>query len=244
MNPADTLKELGLSDGESKVYLALLKLGSVTVAKLKEETGLHRTTIYDFIEKLLNKGLASYVIKGGVKYFTAARPSKLFELVKEKQEHLEETIPELEKISQFVKEEIKVEVYRGVEGFKTALNDILLTTIKQKKKEFCGFGIEESKFHERFPYFMEQLFKKERKAGMQERMIARKGTKFVFKAPHITYKYMPSEFFSPTPMGVYGNKVYIGIWEPLTTIIIENKDLANAWKGYFEFLWSLADEKP
>ena len=66
MDVKQVLSELGLSEGEIKVYMALLKLGSSPVSALKEETKLHRTTIYDFIEKLLNKGLVNHVIKNNV----------------------------------------------------------------------------------------------------------------------------------------------------------------------------------
>ncbi|HLC32251.1 MAG TPA: helix-turn-helix domain-containing protein [Candidatus Nanoarchaeia archaeon] len=234
----EVLQQIGLSKGESKVYLALLKLGTVTVAKLKEETLLHRTTIYDFLEKLLNKGLASYVIQGGLKYFQAAKPAKLFDLLKEKQENLEGVLPELEKIGQIKQESIRVEVYRGIEGFKTLLNDIL-----QTKERFDSIGIEESKFQEKFPFVMTHYFKKELKTGIKERVLARKGTKFVFTSPNIDYRYLPDEFFSPTLSGSYGNKVFNLIWDPLTIILIENKDLATSWKKYFEFMWKKAEKR-
>lgn len=234
----EVLREIGLSEGEVKVYLALLKLGTVTVAKLKEETQLHRTTIYDFLEKLLNKGLASYVIQGGVKYFQAAKPSKLFDLLREKQDRLTSALPELEKLSQTEQKPIRVEVYRGMEGFKTLLNDIL-----QTKERFDSIGIEESKFQEKFPFVMTHYFKKEQKAGIKERVIARKGTKFVFISPNIEYRYLTEEFFSPTPSGSYGNKVFNLIWDPLTIVLIENKDLATSWKKYFEFMWKKAEKR-
>ena len=43
------LENLGLKEGEIKVYLDLLKFNQSSVAKIKERTQLHRTTIYDFL---------------------------------------------------------------------------------------------------------------------------------------------------------------------------------------------------
>src|SRR3989344_5817490 len=106
MDVARSLHKIGLSDGETKVYLALLKLGSVPVSKLKEETHLHRTTIYDFVEKLLNKGLVTYVVKTGVKYYNAVNPEKLLEYVKEKEETVLDVLPHLAKIGSLMREEI------------------------------------------------------------------------------------------------------------------------------------------
>ena len=120
MDVKQVLSELGLSEGEIKVYMALLKLGSSPVSALKEETKLHRTTIYDFIEKLLNKGLVNHVIKNNVTYYNATHPNRLADFLKEKVEKLNNVLPELIKLSEFHKEEIKVEVYKGKEGYKTA----------------------------------------------------------------------------------------------------------------------------
>ena len=57
MDVKPVLKRIGLNEGEIKVYLALLKLGSVNVNKIKLETKLHRTSIYDFLDKLNKTGL-------------------------------------------------------------------------------------------------------------------------------------------------------------------------------------------
>ena len=125
MTNQEILQQAGLSDGESRVYLVLLKLGSSPVNKIKEETKLHRTTIYDFIEKLLNKGLASFVIKNGTRYYKAAHPDKLLDLIKEKEDNIRDILPDLVKLAQIKREEINVEVYKGKEGFKTILNLVL-----------------------------------------------------------------------------------------------------------------------
>ena len=49
------LERAGLSKGEVEIYLALLKLGASLVSKIAQETGLHRTNIYDTLEKLKEK---------------------------------------------------------------------------------------------------------------------------------------------------------------------------------------------
>src|SRR3989344_8253028 len=99
MDAKTALAELGLSDGEIKVYLSLLKLGTVPVSRIKEDTGLHRTTIYDFVEKLLQKGLVSYVVRGNVKVYRAADPGKLKDFLGEKQSALEQVLPALHEIA-------------------------------------------------------------------------------------------------------------------------------------------------
>ena len=57
------LEELGLTKGEIKVYLTLLKLGETTTGKIVEEAGISSGKIYEILEKLIRKGLASFIIK-------------------------------------------------------------------------------------------------------------------------------------------------------------------------------------
>ena len=55
----EILKEIELLEGEVDFYLALLRLGPSLVSRIHKETGLHRTHIYDLLEKLKEKGLES-----------------------------------------------------------------------------------------------------------------------------------------------------------------------------------------
>lgn len=240
MNVENVLAEIGLSEGEIKVFLALLKLGSVPVSKIKEETNLHRTTIYDFLEKLLNKSLVNYVIKNNVKYYKATHPNKLLEFVKEKEDNIQSILPNLIKISEFKKEKLRVEVYKGVEGFKTVLNDCL-----KVGKELVAFGVEEIKFEQNFSsHIMKQYIRKEKEKGIKERLIASENTKFIYKTLTASYRFIQDAYFNPTPTMVYGDRVVITIWNPLTNIRIENKELADAYRKHFEILWKLAKKKP
>lgn len=230
------LSGLGLSDGEIKVYLALLKLGSSPVSKVKEETQLHRTTIYDFVEKLLNKGLLNFIIKGGVKYYNAAHPSKLKDLLREKQDHLIEVLPELDKLAKFQKEDIKVEVYKGKEGLKTAM----LEAIKAGG-ETLGIGIDDSLWKKELPVFIEQYQKMLEDNNITERILTKQNAEYYFHTEQTKYKFIPENYFSPLSTLIFGDKIEIVIWEPsLTTIIIESKKLANSFRKHFEVLWKTA----
>ncbi|MDP2749213.1 MAG: helix-turn-helix domain-containing protein [Nanoarchaeota archaeon] len=235
MGTKEVLKELGLSDGEVKVYLALLKLGETSVSKLTKETGQHRTTIYDFLEHLLQRGLVNYVVKSGVKYYKVADPDKLVEYLKEKEEKLKQILPELKQLAKVPTGEINVEVYSGVEGFKSVLNDRL-----KVGKDLYGFGVDEEIFEKKFPIVMKQFIKKEQEKKLQEFLLTKEKAKFIYKEKNMHYKYIPEEFFEPTATAVYGDRVIIIIWEPLTTILIKNRGLAESYRRYHKLLWKIA----
>jgi len=238
MTTKESLRQIGLSEGESEVYLALLKLGSSPVHAIKEETRLHRTTIYDFLEKLLTKGLTNYVIKGGVKYYKAANPHKLVDFVKEKENVVADILPELQKLSQFHKEDIAVEVFRGIEGVKTLLKDVL-----REGKDHVIFGIDESLFKEKLGSFMDWYFKEEKRRGFKERILTSEDTTFVYSYDTALYRYLPKESFNPTSTTVYGDNVAFLIWEPFSMIRIKNAALADSYAKYFEILWEMAKKK-
>ncbi|MFX0212156.1 MAG: helix-turn-helix domain-containing protein, partial [Candidatus Hodarchaeota archaeon] len=73
----ETLEEYGLSKNETNVYLKLIKLGTCSVYKLSEETTLPKSTCYDTLKTLKQKGLVSSIIKDKKKHFEAAEPEKI-----------------------------------------------------------------------------------------------------------------------------------------------------------------------
>jgi len=119
------LKAFGLSDNETSAYLALLKTGSTTANRIAELTGLKRSTAYDNLALLMNKGLASKTIKGRVTYYLAAGPKKLIRLLEEKKARLQKILPELEALQGKTKDKTGVTFFEGKKGVLTVLNDIL-----------------------------------------------------------------------------------------------------------------------
>ena len=57
----DILRNIGLSEGEITIYSALLDLGKAPVNKIHEKVGIERRNIYDILNKLIERGLVSYI---------------------------------------------------------------------------------------------------------------------------------------------------------------------------------------
>ena len=73
MNIQD-LSKIGLTEGEIKIYDALLELGETTRTRLAKKSGISPSKIYDVINRLVEKGIVSVVKKQGVLHFSAASP--------------------------------------------------------------------------------------------------------------------------------------------------------------------------
>src|SRR3990167_2994588 len=91
----EILTKIGLTQRESDAYLALLKLKEALASEISKKTKESRSHLYDTLKSLIEKGLVSYVIKNGKKYFRPAPPEKLLDYIQEKQKLIEESLPEL-----------------------------------------------------------------------------------------------------------------------------------------------------
>ena len=89
------LSTFSLSEQEAKAYLALLELGSTTIKPIADKAGLKRTSIYNFIDRLISLGLVSSTVIRGRKHFAANSPERLLDLQKERLASLESSLPAL-----------------------------------------------------------------------------------------------------------------------------------------------------
>lgn len=83
------LMDLGLNETEIKIYLTLLKSGSENVTKLSKKTEIPRTSVHRHLDKLIEKGLISQIIKNNVRTITAEDPKKIRAILKENEIELE-----------------------------------------------------------------------------------------------------------------------------------------------------------
>ena len=79
-------KYLDLSNTEAKVYLTLLKQGSVTTGTISKDTKFRTSTIYYVLEKLLSRGLVTFIYKSKIKYFQATPPEAYLDFLEEKKQ--------------------------------------------------------------------------------------------------------------------------------------------------------------
>jgi len=233
---SEVLKQLGFLSGEIEVYKALLRLGPCKVSKINQETGLHRTHIYDLLEKLREKGLVSVFIQSGKKHFSAASPEKILYYLKEKQEKVESIVPELQELMTVSKEETIVELFKGREGLKTVFQDIIKTG-----KDYLAFG-EEGRFQKVFPIEIENFMKRLEKNKIHEKVLVREDLRGrVPKSKNTEFRYLPKEHLSPVTTVVYGNKVANFIWTPpFHVVVAKNSELAASFRSQFNALWKIA----
>lgn len=239
------LKEIGLTDAEIKVFIELSKVDSAMASEIAEKVGIYRTNVYDILESLIEKGLVSYIIKANRKHYIASKPQKLLGYLKEKEEkimeqekQIQKLIPILLRLKQPRQEELKAEVYRGKEGLKTLLNDMLN---ERKTIYYLGYSAVSQQI---IPYFFIHWHKKRAKLKIKRKILTKgqmRDTEAI-KMPLTEVKYLSDEYNTPISVMIYGDKMWVLIPSDNDhiSLLIESKKLSQSFLNYFNQLWKLA----
>ena len=238
------LLKVGLTDGESKVYLALSELGSSTVGPIVKQAKVSYSNIYDILNRLIEKGLVSFVIKSRTKYFQAATPKNLLDYLENKgkeinlqKNELKNILPNLEKLQGSHLEQ-EAEIFLGMKGLTAAYEKMLRN--RTKKEEVLYFYLHEKEYEEKSNLFYHSIQNLSRQVKM--RGLANKEYKiswFAKKSKFLNVRYV--NFPLPGNIDIIGNMVFIISWKPeVVGILIKSESVAKNLRGYFNKIWGRA----
>ena len=234
------LEELGFTHNEALTYTALMEIGETTTGAIVKKTGLHRVLIYDALESLIKKGLASYVIKENIKYFQAADPQRLLNFIEEKEEQAKSIIPELALLQNQSHKKQTVSIYESIKGLKSAMNNMLNElTSKDYHYVFASGNMAPIMG----PYYdLFQKIKQKKKIGTHIIYdISFKNQQSIITRTYGEKRFYPLTSF-PTDTRIYQDKVLIVTYtaNPPVAILIESQETANSYKKIFEGFWKKA----
>lgn len=239
----DILKEIGLTEYETEIYVSLLEHGQISAYELAEKAGLYRQVTYDSLKRLTEKGFVSSVTEGKTKLFKAIDPKLILEFLNEKTENYKQILPELVKMSESSKQPLAVETYKGKNVVRIALRDII-NTLKERGGEVLCTAVDESVPLATQKTICEQYERDMLHYKIKERVIIKEGTKGIFQKGTSTYKTVPTKFYNENPLQIYGDNVQVIVWgNPDYLIIMRNKGVAESYRKQFELLWVTAKKK-
>jgi len=224
--------EIGLTNAETKIYLALLKTGMTTAGPLLTETGLQNSTLHKTLHKLVSKGFASFTIKGKTHYYRASDPDNLLKFIKEKEAKFEYMLPEL-KVMQKPVEKQEAEVFEGFKGFKNMCYEFIKNGKKGDEYLFFSFFTKNPNDFENVYTFYKEFEKERRKLGLVVKGIAPKNIKDKFKGRNIkNIKFV--DFPVPLNISIFRDKVIMTPWEDKQiSFLIHSKQIADSFRNYF-----------
>jgi HTH-type transcriptional regulator, sugar sensing transcriptional regulator len=237
------LLKIGLTEGESKVYLALSELGSSTVGPIVKSSGVAYSNIYDILNRLIEKGIVSFIIKNKTKHFQAAAPGNLLKYLDEKEkvlsdqrQTLQKMLPSLEKIQQG-KHAQEAEVFIGIKGLRTAYEKLLKNTSKNDEELF--FYLHHEEYAEQSDIFynsISHLMKSVKNRGICNQ--AYKNSWFAKKAKNLNIRFV--KFPIPGNIDIIKDNVMIITWKPSPiAILIHSQTVADNFREYFNQVWDI-----
>jgi predicted transcriptional regulator len=119
------MNNLDITEKEFKVYEILLKAGASTVSDLSRKTKIDQRNIYDYIERLINKGLVGQIKKNNKRMFLGLNPVMFEMYIDEEIEQVDEEFEDLKRLLDTKQEDLtlnyitsKIEFLRMVKKIK------------------------------------------------------------------------------------------------------------------------------
>jgi sugar-specific transcriptional regulator TrmB len=250
-----SLKRLGLTPDEAKVYLSLVE-SSMSHLEVARKTGVNRTKVYRIADELAKRGLITEETNDSGRVLAAGDPANLEitlttaeEKLKTQRQVLTGALPTLQHLFQAADQpkatNFIVNTYEGEDGFKQMLWNELKT-----KGEILIFGHGMLQDLVSSPRWAEKHRAKTLESGYKVREILNpdgkpvdftKNTEFVEKV--YVKRIIPADVL---PLGhqlcIYNNTVAIYNWangQKVGTEIV-NKAFATTQRAIFEHYWTLA----
>lgn len=226
------LKEAGLTDNEERVYLSLIDLGPSLAGKISRKTGLHRRTVYDVTETLIQKGLLSYMLENNRRVFSAVNPQRIIDSIEQKKNSLIPFIENLSSKFEMSKKKEQTNFYRGKNGLKMVFESQL------QYPEILILGANREAYN-KMPYYFKWFNERRKEKKVKIRVITSDKTinpKFLSET-----KYLSDKHVDHMVINIYGNSVAMILWNKNPfAIVIEQEEFAKGYRKYFELLWKIA----
>ena len=226
------LKDAGLTDNESAVYTSLLDLGPSLAGKISRKTGLHRRTVYDVTETLIQKGLVSYILENNRRVFTAVNPEHILNVLDEKKNLLIPFVAELKQKFSSSKRHEQTNFYRGKNGLKMVFESQLA------HPEILILGATREAYNA-MPYYFKWFNERRKKKKVRLRVIT--SDKNIRPKMLAETRYLPEKYASPVVINVYGDSVAMILWgvRPFV-LVVQQEEFAVSYRKYFELMWKIA----
>lgn len=245
----ERLKNIGLSDNEAKVYMAMLELGPSPVVEIARKAEVNRPTAYVQIESLKKKGLVSTQTKGKKHLFIAESPEQIEFIIEREKNELERKaeefkkfIPDLMSVFNVSGQKPQVRFFEGREGLMKIQDEFL----KNKSKESISISSLDDIMNV-FPAHPQKYTPRRVQGGIKSRLIytSSKGP-FLKSDPALLreVKFVPQDKMPfSLDMSVYDDVVAIAnLRGTISGIIIKNQNIADSFRNLFNFIWNSAEE--
>jgi len=233
------LQELGLTESEISVFLALLKLGPARAGEVIDSSSLQNPVVHRAFHSLIEKGIITYSIEGRIKYYQAIDPSLLLNLQDARKQRLESLVPELKKLHSIKRNRTKATIHLGQRGVRELLNFLL----DNCPNEFLAYGAPHKSLELLGDFFWKAFHKKRISRKITARMIFHtslaKRAQELNRLPRTEVRVTSKDFEELVETMIAGDKVAIVVYlENPIGVLIEEPLAAKSYREFFRLLWN------
>lgn len=238
------LVQLNLSSNEAKVYLALLEIGETSAGEIIKKVRLHRSVVYETLEKLIARKLIFSLEKQNIAYFKAKDPQKLIDITKANLELAKDLVPSLEHLAKVKGSEITI--YEGIEEWrrfwleKTATMpsgsiDYVAGSMGKRWQEYAGESMSKKwlklRIERKIKWQMIVFNKDQVELGLLK------------KYPDLhDYRLIDKDIVSEGNFNVWGDLLILHSGTEPLIIEIKNPTLVKVFKNIFQVLWEVGNK--
>lgn len=236
---SQSLQEIGFTEKEALVYLALMELGSGTVTDIAQRAKLKRSIIYIILEGLIKRSYVSELPDTKINRYVAAEPTKILNDLKNKTTDFKNLLPSLLAIYNKTTWKPKINYFEGKEG--------LISVFRQTESAKEAYYITNIKgVAEHLPAEVERWIdffqnKSPRTYKCQQILTDTKiDREFAKKSQgeSVKFKFLPKDSTLDMDISLFDNKVALtSLKDHLFIVVIESKALYNSMKTVFDLLW-------
>jgi sugar-specific transcriptional regulator TrmB len=231
------MEDLGLSKGEVKVYLTLLELGTTKAGQVIEKSGMASSAVHNSINKLVKKGLASYIKKGKMKFYHAVPPRQFIDFIDDRKRKILDILPELEKRQVMAKERQEAEIFEGINGLIAMLNFMIRGGRKGGEYMFFATDLKEHAKNKKVQDFFGQHDIERMEKGLVLKGLAPEELKPLFvKRKHLNMKY--SDFPIPSGISIFKDMTaFFTFGEKPVGFLIKSRQISEMYRELFNRIW-------
>ncbi len=252
MEIEESLRKVGLTEGEIRVYVSLLGSGETTTGKIVKEARVSSSKVYPILDRLVSMGLVRYIKKAKVMYFRTTSPTRILDMLDKRKRTIEDQKAEISRIlpSLLAREKKRdagheASVYEGNKAVKGYFKNLVRDAVKGDERLVFGArpGYPVARGAQ---YFFQSFHRGWVEKGLKTRMIfnedmrGKKSVEFFKGFPLTEVRFLSQVTMSS--IGIQKDCIDILIWtkESVLLFAIRSTKVAKTFKDYFEILWKTA----
>ncbi len=240
MNAEQRLQDMGLSDQEASIYVALLKSGGLPASTVAKEVGIRRTTAYSSLKGLAQKGFVEVFVKRGRQIFIAEKPQNIAGYFEKKLKAFTEGIPLFESLEKKTLQMSGLRFIETIDELKKFYTGILR---EYRHKSYSAMG-NSNAWQGLDPDFFIQFRKDRAAAGIHTQLLlSADSTETNPKENNLLreVKFLPKKYSFKSTIDIFDDKILIVSPDQTSlAVVIAVPAMVDIFKSTFQLVWDFA----